>query len=150
VWLSKSNRTTELATRGEVLAVHVLATGHHDLAELFGGETGDEVDKLALCETIEGPGGVPVLAQCPSYFVGRLVAVLDTGGDHVCVVLEPISASAHPLDPLRLLAVDDVEAGHDAHETRPTSQQGATRAAASSSATVTSASSATNGSSSPG
>jgi flavin reductase (DIM6/NTAB) family NADH-FMN oxidoreductase RutF len=149
VWLSTANHTTTVARRAATLAVHGLAADQHDLAELFGGATGDDVDKFARCATVDGPDGVPLLAACPSRFVGRPIAMLDTGGDHVCVVLEPIDTAAGPLAPLRLRAVADLDAGHDAGETRP-DQPGATSAPATSSATVTSASSATTGSSSPG
>ena len=40
------------------------------LAELFGGETGDEVDKFARCAWHEGPEGVPMLDGCANRFVG--------------------------------------------------------------------------------
>jgi flavin reductase (DIM6/NTAB) family NADH-FMN oxidoreductase RutF len=46
--LSKKNHTFELAQRAAVLAVHRVDEGRKQLAGLFGGETGDEVDKFAL------------------------------------------------------------------------------------------------------
>ncbi|MGE3619557.1 MAG: flavin reductase family protein [Acidimicrobiia bacterium] len=113
VWLSEANRTTRLSRSAPVLAVHLLERSQHDLAALFGGSTGDEVDKFARCDWVPGPDGVPLLRACPHRFVGRPVARLAGAGDHECVVLEPVEVGATPaFGPLRLAAVADVEAGH--------------------------------------
>jgi flavin reductase (DIM6/NTAB) family NADH-FMN oxidoreductase RutF len=113
VWLSKANRTYRAALTNEHLAVHLLGTADHDLADRFGGETGDEVDKFAGCAWTPGPHGVPLLDRLRHRFVGRRVALLDTGGDHVCAVLEPEAVElGGEIRPLRLGAVGDVEPGH--------------------------------------
>lgn len=115
VWLSPANRTWRLAEQAEHLAVHVLASDQHDLAALFGGETGDDIDKLARTTWEAGPSGVPLLAACPHRFVGRVVERYHSGGDHVCVVLAPIEASGEgPADALRLRQAGDIEPGHPA------------------------------------
>ena len=115
VWLSVANRTWRLAERSEQVAVHVLARGQHDLAEHFGGQTGDDVDKLADIPWDPGPGGVPLLVACPHRFVGRVIERLGTDGDHVGMVLEPIEVSGEgPRQPLRLHHADDIEPGHPA------------------------------------
>ncbi len=118
VCLSEKNHTFRVARRAEVLAVHVLATDQRDLAELFGGETGDRTDKLARVEWRPGPGGVPVLEGCPSHVVGRIIEQRPLG-DHVGFLLEPIDAGpeAGPedaADPITLDDVDDMEPGHPA------------------------------------
>src|SRR4051794_15391426 len=60
--LSDKNRTYRVAAAGaEHLAVHLVPAGRRDLAELFGGETGDDVDKFERCAWHEGPRGVPLL-----------------------------------------------------------------------------------------
>lgn len=46
VWISKANHTYTVASRADTLAVHLLSRQRHDLAELFGGLTGDRVDKF--------------------------------------------------------------------------------------------------------
>src|SRR6266550_1522175 len=61
VCLSVKNRTFRIAKTAPVLAVHLVGHDQHDLAELFGGETADEVDKLAQWPWREGAGGVPLL-----------------------------------------------------------------------------------------
>ena len=71
VCLSKANHTYRVARHAELLAVHFVPADAEPLAELFGGETGDRVDKFARCEWHPGPGGVPLLADCPNRFVGR-------------------------------------------------------------------------------
>ena len=61
VCLSRANHTYEVAVGADLLAVHVL--GEDDgkgIAELFGGTTGDEVDKFEQCDWVAGPGGVPL------------------------------------------------------------------------------------------
>ena len=61
-----------------------------DLAEVFGGETGDEVDKLAQVDWHEGPEGVPLIDGCANRFVGRVLERVELG-DHVGFLLEPIA-----------------------------------------------------------
>ena len=114
VCLSKQNRTYRVARGTDVLAVHFLPADAEDLAELFGGQTGDEVDKFALCKWSEGPGGVPLLERCRNRFVGKVVERTDAG-DHVAFVLEPIAAEkGHPGDQFPFHRAKRIEAGHEA------------------------------------
>jgi len=113
VCVSKANHTFRLARDADLLAVHVLAHVQHDLAELFGGETDDEVDKFERCEWSEGPGGTPLLAT-PRRMVGRVLARHDLG-DHVGVLLDPVNAERlDDRSPLTLPMVSDVDPGHPA------------------------------------
>ena len=119
VWLSRANRTYRTAQRSTHLAVHAVGAGDHDLAERFGGTTGDEVDKLAGVEWSPGPGGVPLLAALPTRLVGRVLTELDLpDADHVGFVLDPVDADAAPdtpgAEPLRLHAATDIDPGHPA------------------------------------
>ena len=91
VCLSKANHTYRVARHAELLAVHFVPADAEPLAELFGGETGDRIDKFARCEWHPGPGGVPLLADCPNRFVAAVRERAD-GGDHVIHVLEPVAA----------------------------------------------------------
>lgn len=114
VCLSNKNRTTRIATNARRLVVHALRADQHAFAELFGGETADEVDKLAQVAWHEGPDGVPVLTGC-DWFSGPVIARHPDFGDHIGFVLEidaaeQVSAGAR----LSLQAVQDVDAGHDA------------------------------------
>src|SRR5579872_3077759 len=86
VWLSKANYTYRVALHTTHLAVHFLASADLPLAELFGTRSGDEVDKFAGLEVNQGAGRAPVLGQCPNRMVVRRTALLDEGGDHVCMV----------------------------------------------------------------
>lgn len=125
LWLSKANHTYRVALHSDLLGVHLLDRAQHDLAELLGGVSGDEVeDKLSRLPTDPGPGGLPLLRGVPARFVGSVAAVLDVGGDHVCFVLDvaAVERSGSGFEPLRLSQVEDVEPGHRAEET-PVPQQ---------------------------
>ncbi len=93
ICLSDKNRTYRVAQDSDHLGVHLLPADRDDLAELFGSETGDEVDKFARCEWHLAAHGIPVLDGCPNWLVGR---VLDrmTAGDHQAILLEPVDAAA--------------------------------------------------------
>ena len=109
--LSRANRTQRLARDAGALAVHLLPRERTDLAELFGGETGDEVDKFARCDWTAGPHGLPILAGCPSWFAGAIVSRHDLG-DHEGFLLEPIEARHEPGELLYFQDVKDIEPGH--------------------------------------
>jgi flavin reductase (DIM6/NTAB) family NADH-FMN oxidoreductase RutF len=93
VCLSRKNRTTRVAADAEHLAVHFLPDSAADLAELFGGSTGDEVDKFTRCAWHPGPADLPILDACDNWFVGRVLDRIDLG-DHIGHLLEP-EACAH-------------------------------------------------------
>jgi len=91
VGLSEKNRTYRVARRAEHLAVHFIPADGEDMAELFGSETGDDVDKFAQCAWHEGPAGLPILDDLPNWFAGRILERVERG-DHQAIFLEPIAA----------------------------------------------------------
>jgi flavin reductase (DIM6/NTAB) family NADH-FMN oxidoreductase RutF len=91
--ISDKNRTFRVAHGADSMAIHLVPADATELAELFGGETGDEIDKFERCEWQPGPEGVPLLDGCPNRFVGRILERIDFG-DHVGIVLEPFFAEA--------------------------------------------------------
>ena len=95
VCLSHNNRTYRRGRDAPWLAVHCVPADAGELAELFGGETADEVDKFARCDWRDGPHGMPLLDECESWFVGRVLTRLDAG-DHDAFLLEPVAAHADP------------------------------------------------------
>jgi flavin reductase (DIM6/NTAB) family NADH-FMN oxidoreductase RutF len=114
ICLSKANHTYQLAKDAAQLAVHRLDPAQHELAELFGGSTGDEVDKFARCAWHPGPGGVPLLDDCPVWMVGTVVQRTDLG-DHVGFVLDPVEVGGEADGrALSFRQVRDIEAGHPA------------------------------------
>lgn len=119
VWLSKANRTYEIAARADHVGVHFLTSSDLALAKLFGGETGDEFDKFEETPWTYSSTGAPMLTALPHRFEGRRIAFLDTGGDHALLVIEPVVAGGgSSFEPLRLAQVDQVQPGHDADEAR--------------------------------
>lgn len=116
VCLSMANHTHRVAAAAELLAVHVLSRDQHDLAARFGGSTGDRTDKFAGVAWTAGPGGVPLLTECPRRLVGRVLARHPLG-DHTGLLLEPLAVHADAQwapRPLTLADVGDVEPGHPA------------------------------------
>lgn len=113
VFLSKNNRTYRLAQAASVLGVQVVPEGRMDIAELFGANTGDDLDKFERIEWHD-VRGVPVLSDVDSWFVGAVVDRLD-GGDHVGFVLEPLEgATADPIRALGFIEARALEPGHEA------------------------------------
>src|ERR1700750_2900411 len=90
--LSNKNHTYRVAQHAEHLAVHFVPADGQELAELFGSQTGDEVDKFAQCAWHEGPAGLPILDDLPNWFAGRILERVEGGDDHQAVILEPIAA----------------------------------------------------------
>lgn len=115
VGISKANRTYELAATAELVVVHALGQANGELATLFGAESGDEVDKFARCEWRPGlDGRTPVLVDCPRWFAGAVVDLLDPG-DHQGLVLEPLTAICADHGPqLGFHAVQNLTPGHPA------------------------------------
>jgi len=115
IWLSKANHTYRLALRATHFGVHFLRPDDFELAEQFGTRTGDDVDKFADVASEPHESGVPLLAQVPNWLVGRKIALLDEGGDHVCISADVIdaAASAEGFTPLRFAEVRHLEPGHE-------------------------------------
>jgi flavin reductase (DIM6/NTAB) family NADH-FMN oxidoreductase RutF len=112
VWISKANHTYGVIVRATHFAVHFLTKKDHDLAELFGGSTGDEMDKFAHVDIATGPGDTPMIIRCGNRLVARRTTLMDEGGDHVCVVGEPVEVESTSFVPMRISKVSDVSAGH--------------------------------------
>jgi flavin reductase (DIM6/NTAB) family NADH-FMN oxidoreductase RutF len=115
VGLSVKNRTYRVAVNADgadVLVVHFVPEEAEELAVLFGGETGDEVDKFARCEWRPGPRGTPVLSELEDWFAGRVLERLPFG-DHCGFLLEPIEGEAHRSGaPLTFRRAKRIEPGH--------------------------------------
>jgi flavin reductase (DIM6/NTAB) family NADH-FMN oxidoreductase RutF len=113
VCLSHKNRTFRRGRDAPVLGVHCVPADAGDLAELFGGETGDEVDKFARVDWRDGPEGVPVLDRCRNWFAGRVLTRLDAG-DHDLFLLEPVAGEAAADDEFTFHRAKRIEPGHEA------------------------------------
>lgn len=114
VCISENNHTHRLAQHAGHVVVHLLSPGQHDLASLFGEETGDETDKFARCSWHPGPDGVPVLDDAARHVVGRVRRRLGFA-DHLGLLLEPVGTgiSGRPVA-YRLSDAADLEPGHEA------------------------------------
>ncbi len=113
--LSRANHTCRVAARSEHLAVHVLSRRHIGLAHLFGGQTGDQVNKFDHCSWHSGPEDMPILDDAVAWFVGKTLKRIDLG-DHIGYLLEPVAGDAteHCDDLVSFPDVADMEPGHEA------------------------------------
>ena len=113
VCLSVKNATFHTAERATHLGVHPVPRSRLDLAELFGGETGDDVDKFARCRWEAGPGGEPLLLDCPLRLSGRVLQRYPFG-DHVGHLLEPVAVWAvERFEPLGIREAGGIDPGHE-------------------------------------
>jgi flavin reductase (DIM6/NTAB) family NADH-FMN oxidoreductase RutF len=114
VGLSDKNRTYRVAREADTLVVHFVPRDAEGLAELFGGETGDEVDKFARVAWRPGPGGAPVLEDCANWFAGRVLE-RTRFGDHVGFLLEPVHVeTAGDQEEFTFHRARRIEPGHEA------------------------------------
>jgi flavin reductase (DIM6/NTAB) family NADH-FMN oxidoreductase RutF len=116
VCISKANHTCRVAGEAEWLAVHFLRNDQHDLAQLFGGVTGDAIapaDKFERCAWHAGHNGTPILDGC-DFVAGRVLQRFDAG-DHVAHLIEITDAARlhSPAPQLGSQAVHDIRPGHE-------------------------------------
>ena len=116
VGISLLNHTYEVAKRADALGLHLLGAGQHEMAELFGGKTGDEVDKFAQCTWHLGESGAPLLDDCAAWMEGAVLEKLILG-DHLGFVLSVLrSGLGQEQGELHLHDVQDIEPGHPPEE----------------------------------
>jgi flavin reductase (DIM6/NTAB) family NADH-FMN oxidoreductase RutF len=113
VCLSDKNRTYRVAKGAGALGVHLVPGDAGDLAELFGSHTGDDIDKFARCAWHEGPGGVPVLDDCPNWFAGTVLERFDAG-DHGVLLLAPFDYGEGEVSQFDFHRAKRLEPGHEA------------------------------------
>jgi len=104
-----------MAARSDYLVVHVVERRHVGLARLFGGQTGDQVNKFDHCSWHTGPHAMPILDDAVAWFVGKTLKRVDLG-DHIGYLLEPgAGAAGEPTDNLVSFPdVADLTPGHQA------------------------------------
>lgn len=114
VGLSQANHTFGVASRSEHLAIHVLSRRNLSLAKLFGGQTGDEINKFEHCSWHSGPEGMPILDDAQAWLVGKTLQRIDLG-DHTGYLLEPVEAwfAEETDDLIHLCDVIEMEPGHE-------------------------------------
>ncbi len=115
VMLSKNNHTYRVAARAPELVVHFLHEGNKELSELFGEQTGDEIDKFARCRWSAVAGvGAPVLSGTRGFAAGPILDRMDAG-DHVAHLVEVRAARLETDGPqLAFSMVKDMHPGHEA------------------------------------
>jgi flavin reductase (DIM6/NTAB) family NADH-FMN oxidoreductase RutF len=111
--LSHNNRTFRRGRDATMLGVHAVPADAGDLAELFGGETGDETDKFARTPWHEGPEGVPILDRCENWFAGRVLRHWDAG-DHDAFLLEPVEGASGEGGEFTFHRAKRIDPGHEA------------------------------------
>jgi flavin reductase (DIM6/NTAB) family NADH-FMN oxidoreductase RutF len=113
VCISVENATFDVACRASHIGIHLVPADRPDLAQLFGGTTGDDVDKFAGLPWENGPGGEPLLVECPMRLSGRVLE-RHPFGDHVGFLVEPVAVWAvERFEPLDIASVAGIDPGHD-------------------------------------
>ena len=113
VWLSKANHTYRVGLRAAHFAVHFLTAEDLALAERFGTLTGEDTDKFAGLDVDPDQNGVPRLGACQNWMSLHRIAILDDGGDHVCLTTRLSSAHTDgDFVPLRLSSAAHLDPGH--------------------------------------
>ncbi len=115
VGLSKKNHTFRVAADAGHLAVHVFDREHIEVAEFFGSQTGDTVNKFERCAWHRGPAQLPILDDAAAWFVGKILDRFSLG-DHVGHLLEPVDGQP-PQELEEWVTFGDVrhlEPGHEA------------------------------------
>jgi flavin reductase (DIM6/NTAB) family NADH-FMN oxidoreductase RutF len=111
--LSVKNATYRVALKAETLVVHFVPEDAEELAVLFGGETGDEIDKFDRCSWRSGPDGAPIITDLENWFAGRILERIDFG-DHCGFLLEPIEGqSGRSRESLTFRRAKWIEPGHE-------------------------------------
>jgi flavin reductase (DIM6/NTAB) family NADH-FMN oxidoreductase RutF len=114
VCVSDKNRTCRVAEDAEGLAIHAISENERDLAELFGGETGDEIDKFEHCEWSAGPLNLPILDRAAGWIAATIEGRFEAG-DHVAHLVQPVEAELRrSFEPLRTRSGAEIDPGHDA------------------------------------
>lgn len=109
--ISKKNHTFGLVQQAGIVAVHVVERDNKELAELFGGQTSDEVDKFSATGWRE-VDGVPVLEDCARWFAGTVLDRIDLG-DHLGLLLSPLDVEpSEREDQLTYQQARDIKPGH--------------------------------------
>jgi flavin reductase (DIM6/NTAB) family NADH-FMN oxidoreductase RutF len=114
VCISEKNRTFRVASQAEQAVVHLVPAHASELAELFGSRTGDEIDKFERCGWKAGPGGTPILDECPNWFAARIINRIPAG-DHWAFLLDPFQAGSDTSErPFTFHRARRLEPGHEA------------------------------------
>lgn len=110
--ISEKNHTFGVACAADVLGVHFVEAHNKRIAEIFGGETGDHVDKFARVRW-HYAHGVPILDDCERWFAGSVLEKLPFG-DHVGFLLEPIDTEQQARsEQLTYQHARDIRPGHE-------------------------------------
>ena len=116
-WLSKANHTYRVGLHASSFAMHFLDEQQKDYAERFGSLSGEDTDKFEGVRWRPGEDGVPLLSDFTNRVELRRVALLDDGGDHVCVTTRLSSAHTEgDFAPLRLSSAAHLDPGHGNRE----------------------------------
>jgi flavin reductase (DIM6/NTAB) family NADH-FMN oxidoreductase RutF len=118
VSISTGNPTTEVASRSEHLAIHVLPRRQHGLAKLFGGQMGAEINKFEQCSWRAGPQGMPILDEAVAWFVGKTLS-RNPVADHMVYLLAPVAVWAPDSSDDLLYLSDTDEMGVDFVDVEP-------------------------------
>ena len=115
IWISKVNRTSDVATQAEALAVHYLSTKRTaSWPSSSAAPPATRSTSSSGARGHRGPSGAAILDDCARWFVGRVLERLDSG-DHTGLLLEPVASQVEPWEgQLGYQLIRDLDPGHPA------------------------------------
>lgn len=91
VSLATSRQTFDVVKTSSRLCINILGESQHELARMFGFNTGYEVDKFAGVPLRKGKSGAPIIESCAAYLDCKVQSIIEAG-DHSIVLAEVIDA----------------------------------------------------------
>jgi flavin reductase (DIM6/NTAB) family NADH-FMN oxidoreductase RutF len=92
VAIRKQCRVLECLLQSGAAAIHILGSEQEEIAEKFFAPTKVSSQMINGEPFVNGQTCAPILQNLPAYLECRLDNVVETGGDHVVVILEVVAA----------------------------------------------------------
>ncbi len=79
-------------SQSRLAAIHILSADQQELARKFFATTRVSISMINGEPFVDGKTSAPILQSVPNYIECRVHQILDIGGDHALVILEPVEA----------------------------------------------------------
>ena len=88
-------------SQSSIAAIHILGANQQELARKFFATTRVSIGMINGEPFVDGKTSAPILQSVPNYIECRVRQIVDIGGDHALVIMEPVEAEyAREMRPL--------------------------------------------------